>query len=161
MGLTPRQNQVYNTMNNKPNSRTTASGMLVRIGRTGSLGLKGTLANMAHHGEGCRYAVQVLVAAAEHFPFKEWVQGHNVHSFVTHDGRKYRFRPLRVRKEQRDGAGPEYVGLELFQDLNGTRQVLMQIVEPEDVVLCISLMHHLARQRHENIHTQAIAETAS
>jgi hypothetical protein len=143
-------------MNNK--LRTTPSGMQVQIGRRDSQGLKGTLANVKHHGEGCRYAVQVLSAAAEQFAFKKWIQGHNVHTFVTSDGRKYRFRPLRVGKLSDPDSG--YVGLELYQDVDGTRQLLMQVIEPEDVVLCIAMMHHLAKPRHVNKHTQALAETA-
>lgn len=130
--------------------------MLVRIGRSNSRGLKGTYDNIDHHGEGCRYAVDVLSAAAEHFPFKEWIQGHNVHTFLTHDGRKYKFRPLHVGREPGDDVSKGYVGLELVEVLPGIgRAVLMQVITPEDVALCIQMMHHWARPRHVNHHRQA------
>lgn len=146
----------------KPIPRTTPSGMLVRIGRANSMGLQGTFENMEHHARGCRELVEALVAAAEMFPFKEWVQGHNVHKFVTHDGRIYRFRPLHVRRPEHalryDPSG--YIGLELFQEENDVRTRILQITDPEDVALCISLMHNLSRSRFVNSHSPAVAETA-
>jgi hypothetical protein len=121
-------------------SRAGARKLLLRSDSTGS---RATIANGLHHAQATVPLAAVLLEAIEDVPFKAWVQGNNVHTLVAKGKRQYRFRPLRV--------SGTYIGLELSRVREGEEaEVLLQLTEPSDVPLCISLLHKLAAPQHLN-----------
>ena len=77
--------------------------MQVEVLRKGSQGIKGTIANIAHHAQPLADLVQKLVGLVDLYKkeigFAKWRQGHNVSVFETVDGRKFVFRPLHLKGE--------------------------------------------------------------
>lgn len=122
----------------------TPAGTSIRLVRRDSHGLKGTKRNMDHHADGVEVMVSTIAEAVRGIPFKEWVQGHNVHTLITKDNRQYRFRPLH------DGA--KYMGLELFQVLPGGKRVtIMQVTQVVDIAVVVGLLQVLARSVVKNV----------
>lgn len=65
---------------------------IVRKLRSNGKGLKGTFDNMYHHAEKLIPMVEILSKNGEDLGFAEWVQGHNVHEFITVEGVRYTLR---------------------------------------------------------------------
>lgn len=144
-------------MNRVSFSRITAAGTEVRIARSDSMGLQGTYENVDHHAAACKPLIDILVAGVEHIPFKRWVQGHNVHSLTTTDGRQYRFRPLNVGKgENLDG---RYIGLEMFEVLDGGRKnSAFQITSNEEAFVALQVLAVYARPLYKQYHCVEVGE---
>ena len=80
--------------------------MQISVLRKGSIGIKGTYQNVAHHAK----PILVLVAALEDmvgsWGFDQWQQGHNVHLLTTDDKRVFS-----IRGYQTDEG---YIGIQVF-----------------------------------------------
>lgn len=120
------------------------SGATLGLGRIDSQGMAGTYRNANCHAKNCLPFIQLLEVVREDLNIEKWVEAHNVHLFRTHDGREYKFRPLRTE------AGG-YIGIELWQLLPGKKEVsVFQITDITDSSTLIAYLHHIVRPMHNN-----------
>ena len=105
--------------------------------RHGSLGLTGTRRNAEHHAKRLIPFIETLMLLSPHFGFAEWVQGHNVHEFVTTDGRRFT-----LRGYTRDGA---YQGIRLSLRLSRSKEIFLMDAETmEGITDMVILMGKVA-----------------
>lgn len=109
------------------------------LGKQTSKGLAGTLENIACHAKACLPFVQLLVTVREDLNIERWIEAHNVHEFITHDKRKYKFRPIHCVTNG-------YIGIELSQALpKGIEMPVFQIIDTTDAGVLISYLDVLVR----------------
>lgn len=98
----------------------------VSLLRKGSKGIRGTLANIDHHAQSLEGMVLAIAPHVLSMNLQQWKQGHNIHVFVTKDGRTFDIVPLKGA----DG----YCGLELrIRVSRGSKLTLLQLTDIADV----------------------------
>lgn len=113
--------------------------------RSTSRGIDGTYANANHHAKAIIPFITVLEAAVQNMMFKLWIQGHNVHQFVTEDGRKFELVPI-VKQ------GESYVGLQLrLYKSRSQRLPLMNCTSVSELPALISVMHTFSQPFDEGV----------
>ncbi len=121
--------------------------MQVKLLRKDGKGIKGTYDNANHHAIKCLPFVKALEAAVHTFGFAEWIQGHNVHLFKTHDGRSFDLIPYC------DDTG--YIGIELRRRESRSKAIpIMAITNISEVPLLVIVIQALARPHPVNKNTQ-------
>ena len=68
--------------------------MKIKLLRSTSLGYAGTVRNAMHHAKDLLPYVLKMGCDAQSWGDSVWLQAHNVHVFVTKDGRKIILRPI-------------------------------------------------------------------
>ena len=107
--------------------------LLRRDGR----GLEGTYANAHHHAQRIIPLVDALKPYGDQMGFADWYQGHNVHKFVTVDGRSFTLRPF-------INSG-EYRGVRLCARLSRSFETfLMDITQLCETSVLVDTMKKLA-----------------
>jgi len=91
-------------------------GPKVEILRKGGKGIEGTVFNADHHAKPMLAFVDAIAPKVLEMDFALWRQGHNIHSFHTHDGREFDMVPLR-----KSG----YVGVRLRLRVSRSNKVTM------------------------------------
>lgn len=105
--------------------------------RSDSRGLSGTYTNADHHANKLIKFVDILSKNADTLGFEQWIQGHNVHQFVTREGTKYTLRGF-----TKDG---EYHGIRLSLRVSRSVEVrLMDIIRASDCYKLLDFMRTLA-----------------
>jgi hypothetical protein len=132
----------------------------VTLMRKDSQGLAGTVANAEHHANDILPFIESMSGAVKHLGFKEWKQGHNVHEFITHDGRSFVLRPI-----VKDGENGEvhYFGLRLSMKLGRKMEDqhrLMDIGSISDVGRLLDMLHQLAGAEKGRLNTGEEARRA-
>lgn len=92
--------------------------------RSTNRGIQGTIANAKHHAQALLPFIEALEVLLPTLHFKTWKQGHNIHQFINHDGRKFELVPI-VRE------GESYVGIRLR--LHVTRSLRHTLFDATDV----------------------------
>jgi hypothetical protein len=83
----------------------------IELIRKNGKGILGTIENAKHHAEAMLPYIRAMRPVVEGLGFETWRQGHNLHEFVTTDGRRFTLRPIVV---DADANGPaRYVGVRL------------------------------------------------
>jgi len=99
--------------------------MQIEVLRKGSQGIKGTIANIAHHAPDLADLVTKLASLVDLYKkdlkFIKWRQGHNTHVFVTKDGRMFVFRPLHLK-------GEGYCGLTLSNRVSRSNETHLMTI---------------------------------
>jgi hypothetical protein len=117
--------------------------MQVELLRKDSTGIAGTYANARHHAQECLPLVKALEAQVQAFGFKTWKQGHNVHLFETHDGRKFDIVPYAVNGK--------YKGLELrLRESRSKAHRLAVITELSEIPTFVIILQALAKVHQAN-----------
>ena len=112
--------------------------------KTTGLGLDGTLRNVEHHAEKLKPLIEALRPYGKEWGFKEWKQGHNVHEFVTHDGRRFTLRGI-----TENGS---YCGLRLAVRLSRSREEhLWDVCSVKEIPTLAIMMAKLAMPMRGNL----------
>lgn len=109
----------------------------ITLMRKDSKGLDGSIENAVHHAPIILPFIYELKDVVGKIGFKKWIQGNNVHEFVTDDDRRFT-----LRAYVRDG---EYKGIRLSLRLSRTEEVrLADVHNVKEVGMLISAMMLLA-----------------
>lgn len=109
----------------------------IKLLRKDSKGLAGTIANANHHAAYIMPFVMELKDVVGKIGFAEWKQGHNVHEFITDDGRRFT-----LRAYVRDG---EYRGIRLSMRVSRSEEHrLADIHHIRECGMLITMMMMLA-----------------
>lgn len=107
--------------------------------RSDSLGLDGTIANAKHHAEAILPYIDALKPIVPRLGFKLWKQGHNVHEFVTIDGRRFTLRAFI------DNENTAYIGIRFSLRLDRSNEVrLIDITSIGELAELILVMKKVA-----------------
>jgi len=102
----------------------------IKLLRSDSRGIEGTLANIEHHAMGIKELVLYLIPRLADLGFKTWRQGNNIHEFVTSDGRRFT-----LRGYKRDG---EYRGIRLSIRISRSNE--HKLLDVENLISAKSLL---------------------
>lgn len=109
----------------------------IRLLRSDGRGIKGTHENANHHADAILPFIQRLEPAMPTLGFEEWVQGHNVHEFITTEGTRYNLRAF-----TKNG---EYIGVRLSLRVSRSVEIRMiDITNPDDCWRLLEVMRLLA-----------------
>jgi hypothetical protein len=112
----------------------------ISLVRAGGRGIKGTYQNASCHANALTPLIKNLEPFGLRMGFKEWKQGHNVHIFITEDGRKFDIVPLRT-----SGGGP-YFALRLRMRTSRTVRVpLFDYSNEDQLVELVAMLKSLAK----------------
>jgi hypothetical protein len=112
--------------------------------RKGGRGAAGTRANAEHHAKPMLPFVDSLEKPLQFLGFPLWRQGHNVHEFVTEDGRKFTLRGITRGKDEKDR--PNYIGIRLsLRPSHRLEYRLFDIEDVSDVPVLLAMMASLAK----------------
>lgn len=107
--------------------------------RRDSLGVAGTVANAKHHAEAILPYIYALKPIVPRLGFKLWKQGHNVHEFVTIDGRRFTLRAFI------DNENTAYIGIRFSLRLDRSNEVrLIDITSIGELAELILVMKKVA-----------------
>ena len=107
--------------------------------RSDSLGIDGTVANAKHHAEAILPYIDALKPIVPRLGFKLWKQGHNVHEFVTIDGRRFTLRAFI------DNENTAYIGIRFSLRLDRSNEVrLIDITSIGELAELILVMKKVA-----------------
>jgi hypothetical protein len=124
---------------------TTVTTQTVRL-RRGGKGLTGTIANARHHAKPMLPFIHTMKYLVRDLGFETWRQGHNVHEFITTDGRKFTLRGIVREKTGRSEEEPLYVGVRLSLRLSRSEEIrLLDIDSVENIPDMITMMRQLAK----------------
>jgi hypothetical protein len=112
----------------------------IRLLRKNGRGLEGTYENIRHHARPMKAYVDILAPVIPTLGFKDWAQGHNVHTFVTDDGREYTLRPIYQGK---------YIGIEFAMN-RPIRVVIDQWIDLSEAEQFINVLRRAARPQQPN-----------
>lgn len=114
----------------------------VRLLRKDSKGIIGTYENANHHAQLLLPFINELKRTIMKLGFKEWIQGHNVHEFITTDGRKFTLRGI-VAKNEDDV--DEYVGIRLSSRVSRSLEIRLFDANCETSIKILkNMMEYLA-----------------
>ena len=117
-------------------------------------GITGTYANIEHHAQNVKPLVDALKPYGESWAFKEWKQGHNIHEFVTEDGRRFTLRAFRINGE--------YQGLRLSIRLSRSQEIpLCEVSGLPEIPVLAQMMGKLAHPIKGELATRAMTQQAA
>ena len=107
--------------------------------RSDSKGLAGTVANAKHHAEAILPYIDALKPIVPRLGFKLWKQGHNIHEFVTIDGRRFTLRAFI------DDGNTAYIGIRFSLRLDRSNEIrLIDITSIAELAELILIMKKVA-----------------
>ena len=116
--------------------------MEIKLIRTTSKGIAGTHANANHHAQELLPFIKLLEAATPKLGFALWKQGHNIHEFVTAEGRTYTLRPI----GNSDGDKWAYTGIRLSLRVSRSEEhPLFDATNVQDTKRMIEMLKMLAQ----------------
>lgn len=116
----------------------------VRLLRKDGKGIKGSIENAKHHALPILPYIAAMRHVVKDLGFASWIQGHNVHEFVTTDERRFTLRPIVVEATPTEPV--KYAGVRLsMRHSRSDEDRLFDIDSLEQVPAMLAMMTSLAK----------------